>query len=404
MRRLLLAAILACLGSSPSPAATPAPYDVASRLFDVHQSDLGLAPIPGAHTVTIHRATDATDHYANGAALVAFRGRLFAQWQSSPRDEDSPDTWVACSTSADAGETWTTPRPLAAAGAAGVMRSSGGWWTDGHTLVAFLNIWPHGFGATADAHTAYRLSTDGENWSAERPVLAHDGQPVLGIIEQDIYAYRSRLHVAFHLQPGLIATPHFTDDPLGLAGWTAGTMPHLPTTDVTTSRELEPSLFARPDGSLVMVFRDQSSTYRQLAAESHDRGVTWTEPALTAMPDSRAKQSAGNLPDGSAFLVNCPSGTRERLPLALTLSRDGRTFDRSFLLRGAADLPPLRFPGKFKRPGYHYPKSFVTADALYVIYATNKEDVELTRVPLAALVPLAPPPAATNPRPTSESP
>ena len=34
----------------------------------------------------------------------------------------------------------------------------------------------------------------------------------------------------------------------------------------------------------------------------------------------------------------------------------------------------------------HYPKSIVWNGFLYVAYATNKEDVELTRVPLSSLV------------------
>ena len=154
----------------------------------------------------------------------------------------------------------------------------------------------------------------------------------------------------------------------------------------TQSRELEPSWFARRDGTLVMVFRDQASSFRQLAAESADRGAAWTTPVLTNMPDSRAKQSAGNLPDGTAFLVNEPSGNKTRIPLAVTLSKDGRVFDKAFVLRrGGTDLQPLRYPGRFKRPGYHYPKSVVWNGWLYTSYATNKEDVELTRVPLTGL-------------------
>ena len=50
---------------------------------------------------------------------------------------------------------------------------------------------------------------------------------------------------------------------------------------------------------------------------------------------------------------------------------------------GPSDLQPLRFEGRYKRPGYHYPKSVIWKDHLYVGYATNKEDVELTRVPLS---------------------
>lgn len=69
------------------------------------------------------------------------------------------------------------------------------------------------------------------------------------------------------------------------------------------------------------------------------------------MPDSRAKQSAGNLADDMAFMVNNSSGDKLRLPLAITLSADGRLFSRAFLLRGADGLPPLRFEGRYKRVG-----------------------------------------------------
>jgi hypothetical protein len=106
---------------------------------------------------------------------------------------------------------------------------------------------------------------------------------------------------------------------------------------------------------------------------------------VTDMPDSRAKQSAGNLADGTAFIVNAPNADKVRIPLAVTLSKDGRVFDRSFLLRGKTDLQPLRYEGQYKRPGYHYPKSALWNGFLYVAYVTNKEDVELTRVPLFSL-------------------
>lgn len=379
---LVVAAIGTGMPCSPAAEADSPPYSVAAGLFDQAKPDLGLAPAPAARTFTIFRPGDDTDKFSNGVVLVRFKGRFYAQWQSSARDEDSPDTWVACSTSAD-GETWTTPQVLAPAGGGTTMHSSGGWWTDGATLVAYINVWPGGFGPGKGGHAEYRFSPDGETWSEPRRLTDRDGRPLEGIIEQDPHSYDARLFTAFHVPPGLVAKPHFTDDPLGVSGWTAGVMPNLPS-NPSTSRELEPSLFQRA-GELVMVFRDQASSYRQLAAVSRDRGATWTTPAPTEMPDSRSKQSAGNLPDGTAYLVNAPHAGRERLPLAVTLARDGRHFDRSFLLRGSTDLPPLRYPGRYKRPGYHYPKSLVADGFLFVAYATNKEDVQVTRIPLSTV-------------------
>lgn len=383
---------LAALGLIAAAPADP-PYGVAPGLFQAGAPDLGLEPAPGTQTFTVFAPGDATDRFSNGVVLMPFKGRLYAQWQSSARDEDAPDTWVAYSVSDD-GETWRTPTVLALAGEGGLMRSSGGWWTDGQTLVAYVNVWPDGFQSGAGGYAEYRLSRDGETWSEPRRVMGADGRPVEGVIEQDPHLIDGRLMTGFHMRPGMIAKPFFTDDPLGLTGWTEGRMQNLPRDasgaaaehEKRLSREIEPSLFQRGDCA-VMVFRDEELSFRQIASESCDRGVTWTTPVLTDMPDARAKQSAGNLPDGTAYLVNAPNTDRPRMPLAVTLSDDGRVFDRSFLLRGAGDLQPLRYEGQYKRPGYHYPKSVVWNGALYVGYATNKEDVQVTRVPLAALAP-----------------
>lgn len=378
-------------GVAPEPPGV-VPYRVAPGLFRPDRPDLGLTPAPGTQTFTVFSPTTTTDRFSNGVVLVGFKGRLYAQWQSSARDEDSPDTWVAYSVSKD-GETWSAPAPLAPAGDGRLMRSSGGWWTDGNVLVAYANVWPDGFQSGAGGYAEYRISRDGRTWSAPRRLMGADGRPVEGVIEQDPHRVDGRVLAAFHLRPGMIAKPFFTDDPLGVAGWTEGRMTNLPRDTVNAStpherqlsREIEPSLFRRADGCVVMVFRDEDLSFRQLAAQSCDRGATWSTPVLTDMPDSRAKQSAGNLPDGAAYLVNAPNGDRPRMPLAVTVSADGRLFDRSWLLRGRGDLQPLRFEGKYKRPGYHYPKSVVWNDHLYVGYAANKEDVQITRVPLAAL-------------------
>lgn len=374
-------------------AAAPAdpPYRAAPGLFQAGAPDLGLKPAPGTQTFTVFAPGAATDRFSNGVVLTPFKGRLYAQWQSSARDEDAPDTWVAYSVSDD-GETWRAPVALAHAGAGGLMRSSGGWWTDGETLVAYVNVWPDGFQSGAGGYAEYRLSRDGETWSEPQRVMGADGRPVEGVIEQDPHLIDGRLMTGFHLRPGMIVKPFYTDDPLGLSGWIEGRMQNLPRDasgaaaehEKRLSREIEPSLFQRGDCA-VMVFRDEELSFRQLASESCDQGVTWTTPVLTDMPDARAKQSAGNLPDGTAFLVNAPNTDRPRMPLAVTLSSDGRVFDRSFLLRGAGDLQPLRYEGQYKRPGYHYPKSVAWNGALYVGYAANKEDVQVTRVPLSAL-------------------
>lgn len=360
--------------------AAAAPFSVAPDLFDTSRpDDLGLKPVPGTETFPIHRAGEKGDRFANGVVLLGFKGKLYAQWQTSQKDEDSTDTRVLYAVSDD-GEHWSAPKELTRVGK--TITTSGGWWSDGKTLTAFINVWNSDF--RTGGTTVFMTSQDGQHWSKPKPVTGADGKPVLGVIEQDLHALADgRLVTAFHLQPGVKVAPFFTRDPTGQGGWQRGQMENLPH-DGLESREMEPSLFQTSDGCLVMVFRDQADSFRQLASQSCDRAETWSKPVLTAMPDSRAKQSAGNLPGGAAFLVNAPSGTKSRSPLTITLSRDGRNFTQSYLLQ-AGPPPPPRFQGLYKRAGYHYPKSTLWNGALYVAYTMGKEDVVVTRVPLEAL-------------------
>lgn len=374
-------------GASAEPSApvdlTGPPFTTKPGLFQQAEADdLGLKYAPGAETTTIFAPTAKSDHYSNAVALIAFKGSLYAQWQSSPQDEDTPNTWTAYSHSAD-GRTWSAPLPLAPP--SNDEHASGGWWSSGDTLVAYINVYPTSL-TPRGGYTEFMTSTDGTHWSAAQRLPMKDGTPLNGIFEQDPHALPGgRILNAAHFQPGLTAAPVYSDDPSGTSGWVRAPFHHL-SNNGASSREIEPSSFLRADGAVVMVFRDQNSTYEKLAAMSGDRGATWTTPVETDMPDSRAKQSAGNLPDGTAFQVNDPVSTNRRSPLVVTLSRDGKLFDRAFLLRaGGTDLPAQRYPGKAKTLGYNYPKSLVHSGFLYVGYATNKEDVELTRVPLASL-------------------
>lgn len=361
------------------------PFKVNS-LFDLNQpKNLGLSFAKGLETITIFSPKDNDNKYNHGVVLFPFKGKLYAQWQSSAVDEDGVDTQVFYSSSAN-GKDWDKPIALTEKCKQGI-KTNGGWWSDGNILVAYISVWPDDNPECKEGYTEFITSTDGIHWELPKPVTNSTGKSVLGVIEQDVHALpNGRLITAFHMQPGLIVTPYYTDNVLGVSGWKAGVMKNMPNKNKDISREIEPSWFYRKDGAVVMIFRDQNNTFKKLASVSRDNGMTWTTPQIIDTPDSRAKQSAGNLPDGTAFMVNNPSGNKSRFPLVVTLSKDGFLFDKAYLLRsGGSDLQPLRQEGKYKRPGYSYPKSVVWGNYLYVSYATNKEDVELTRIPISSL-------------------
>ena len=234
-------------------------------------------------------------------------------------------------------------------------------------------------------YTYYMTSQDGINWSDPQPVMMADGTPMNAIFEQDPHVLESgRIVNSAHFQEGLVVCPIYTDDPNGISGWKKGDF--TPTISGSTSVEMEPSLFVQSDGTIVMIFRDQHSSYTKFASYSRDNGETWSAVQQTEMPDARTKQSAGNLSDGTSFMVGCPVYDKLRSPLAVTLSADGKTFDHAYLLRSTSSDPELVYEGTATRTGFHYVKSLVYNGYLYAGYATNKEAVEISVVPEASLM------------------
>ncbi len=190
---------------STVPGTAKQPFVVTDGLFDQAktESDLGLSKIEGAETVTVFTATDDTDHYCNGVVMTEFKGKLYTQWQSSAKDEDAEDTWVAYSVSDDNGATWSEPKVLVPTIDNGYC-SSGGWFVSGDTLVSYINVW-YSDTTPRGGFAYYVESTDGEHWSEMKPVLMKDGTPMEGIIEQDPHVLASgRIVNAAHFQPGLL--------------------------------------------------------------------------------------------------------------------------------------------------------------------------------------------------------
>ena len=360
------------------------PFFVKKKLFNQNEPDsLGLPLAKGIETFTVFKPTDSTDQFSNGAVMTVFKGSFYCQWQSSSKDEDSKDTWLAYSRSKD-GKNWSSSKVLQESLENGYS-TSGGWWVAGDTLVAFINEWPSNV-LPEGGFAYYKTSVDGINWSEKKPILMADGTPIEGVFEQDPKALpNGRIISAAHFQPGLIVAPIYTDDPLGISGWKRATFSNLSVTK-NVSREIEPSWFLQKNNSIVMVFRDQKSSHHTLASISKDFGETWSTPEITNMPDSRSKQSAGNFLDNAAYLINNPVNHKSRMPLVVTLSKNGNFFNKAYAIRkGGESIQSLRYQGKYKRLGYHYPKSFVWNKHLYVSYTTNKEDVEYSKIPLTSL-------------------
>ena len=368
------------------------PFYIKPGLFDSSQKEtMGLEYAPGIKTFKIFSASDDSNHYNNGVVMTWFKNNLYCMWQTSPQDEDSSDTIVVYSISEDMGETWSSPQNLSTP-IEGYFCTSGGWLSNGDSLIAFINVFNNKDFKHFGGITQFRESKDGIIWSNQTNLTMYDGTNFNGIFEQDPHRLPDgRIINAAHFQPGLKLCPIYTDDPSGKTGWKKGHFNY--TSNGDQSVELEPSFFLQNDGILVMIMRDQKNRFVSLAAKSDDRGERWSKTYVTNMPDSRAKQCAGNLPDGTVFLVNNPGRVTNnedkswRIPLAITLSKDGFFFSKSYLLRSGkdGDYPKQKYTGYANTLGYNYPKAFIHEEYLYVSYSTNKDDAEYTRIPIKGI-------------------
>ncbi|MCC6681494.1 MAG: exo-alpha-sialidase [Phycisphaeraceae bacterium] len=379
--------------------AADSPIVIAPGLFDMEAGDTrGLPTVEGAETFTIYRAQDNTYKFANHPQLIVFKGRFYATWQATPLDEDSDDS-VAVYSVSDDGKTWSKPMVIAPPLPGSLYHASAGWWSDGQTLVCYI-LRMEEASAGNTKMTVARTSTDGDNWSDFIVVLP---TAIASASPQQIPGGRLIFegHGTAPEGVGHVCQLFYSDELDGFNGWTQAELPFFGPWNESkddqgnitrkSGRASEPSLFVRADGNLTMIFRDTvwdraKRTYRVLASISEDRGQTWSMPVLTDMPDSQSMQCCGNLPDGTAYMINCPSRELwQRVPLAITLSSDGITFDRSFVVRGTP--PERRYEGKSKTFGYSYPSAMIHDNALWIAAAVNKEDIEVTRVPLSSLIP-----------------
>jgi hypothetical protein len=295
-------------------------------------------------------------------------------WQQSEKDEDTPDTGILYSVSSD-GKVWGIPSVLVLP-TEEYFASPGGWLPCGDTLTALVN-YIYAPDRSQGGKAYYVSSTDGSSWSSPKPVRMADGEPVDGIFEQDpLVLSGGRIVGAVHFRPGNKLCPVYTEDPSGKRGWRKAAFPEgegLP---------IEPSQYVTRDGKLVMFMRDQQSSFVKLFSVSADRGETWSVPQKTNIPDSRSKQCAGTLPDGTAFWVGNPTGSKSRRALVISFSKDGYLYDQAYLLAGPTDLSAQRKEGRYKTLGYNYPKACAVGNTLWIALSENKEDVAVYAVNL----------------------
>lgn len=358
---------------------------------------LGLKEPDGLETITVfHPLEDEDMNFNNHPQLVEFKGKLYATWVGHPRHEPSPESWVYYSFSED-GKNWEKPRQLGPD-----KRASGGWITDGNTLGCLLISLEY----VTVKGKAYKTSCtevmwteDGQIWSEPQKLMSNAAPSESARRLADgrflMVCHGLDLTEGSYGKAGIEGVREtkimFTDSKDGKSGWKEAELPDILPFSANekekVARPMEASWYQRDDGIIVMLFRDiwydaKRRTWKVLYALSYDNGSSWTKPSISNILDSDSMQCAGSF-NGKAYFVNNPVPHRRRVPLTISVSLDGEYFNRIYLLRGTP--PKRRYEGISKTEGYSYPGSCIWNGHLYVAYATNKEDIEISRIPLSSL-------------------
>ncbi len=327
--------------------------------------------------------------YSHHQSITFYQDRFFAMWSNGRQHEDTYGQRVLLSTSADFNH-WTTPILLAEPGLdkEGKERvlTAGGFHQHERTLVAYFGDYNYFKNGT---RLGAVTKTGGSGWSSIRDI----GVPVCPNLGPQRIA-SGRLIIS-----GNISFP-FTDNPSGLSDWKmtgiypesmVGNIKDDPSEFWIVSKKqgwkanlCEGSFYQTDDGVLHMLLRNTGESHagRLWITESSDNGLTWSAPVETDFSDTDAKFHFGRLPDGRFYYVGNPIG-KGRIPLVLSLSRDGIRFDQHYIL-GDTHYE-VRWPGNHKGGEYGYPTTIIHDMYLYVIVSRQKENIEVLRVALSEL-------------------
>lgn len=376
--------------------------------IDMESPTLGLPRLEQVHRTTLYRAVDGDDAYSHHSYVAHHRGVLYASWSNHACDEDASGQRVRFSRRENQGKGWRDPAELFPPHDHVRTRAD-------QDLVHDRVLIPNGFAvvgdtlyAVAEAHMLGEprelCPPPGIEVAADAPNRSVYSRPGLGRLARAV-GPDGGLGPIFWLVDsppvpidGFPAYPAATDPALAsvaaaVNAWLAQGE-HLPSwefVDHTTRpwapdghRLCEPTQTWRlRDGARVRLYRDLSRGSGCLYAQFCD-GETWHAPARAEFPDTYSRAAAGNLPDGTAYVINNPGRTRD--PLVLSLAAGGLNFDRHAVI--ACQAPPTRSEGVAKGAGFQYPRATVIDNALVVVYSVNKEDIEAAEIPLAELASL----------------
>ncbi len=359
------------------------------QLLNLALPDGGVPPVPGVLNLELLRTTrDAPEladgdgwTYAHHMDLAEWRGRLYAAWNMTEKDEDVPPSKVVYASSAD-GVAWSKPADLFPRELAWACRFyffhtkndrmltfcaarlGDGIVTEAQKSVLLVReILPdHSLGKVftlihpmEKMPPFFETSSDKAFTEACREAVNNN----MLLEQQDYGVFLGNRKMSWHA-----TTPQFNGHyPFGKAF----------------------SFFQRQDRQWVGISK------MGFVTTSADEGKSWSQPVNPpSLVAGAAKVWGQRTNDNQYVLAYNPDPKRgKRFPLVMVFGNDGIHFRDMRVVHG--EYPPMRYPGKYKDFGYQYVRgvaawstdhSFADKSAIWLIYSVHKEDIWLSRIPL----------------------
>lgn len=337
--------------------------------------------------------------FNHGAYINYFNGKFYAFWQQGYIAEDCCGQRIVYSTSVD-GANWTSAQDLIAmkkdSNGNEMLINPFGTYVNGNELIVY--VYEYAYNAeTLESSTQgegilrpdnsesssvktnisfYCFSTkDGVNWTRGNDLPLNSG----GNRDPHLLPSGRLIWAGWN-------TSAYTDDLSGTQ-WNATSLSLDAIKDAMQrggfSTLTEAVVYSSSDNVLHMLMR--TNTGKLWGSSSRDNGETWSGIFATSFTDDSQKFDFINLPDGRVMYIGTPvySGKNKRLPLVVSISEDGYVFNKSFIIGDTEYTSQSN--DKTKLGNYSYPSAMIHGDDVYVIYAKQKEIIEVTRFKLSDL-------------------
>jgi len=329
-------------------------------------------PNKNIENISVHRGEKDQYEFLLGASIEVLNETLFAAWGNSRKKENDKFSVMAGKKSYDKGQTWKDFTIIAHEAEEGYCHSHGVLCSANNELWAFVpKARFHHLDHFPDLKVeGYRYDLKNDKWLSQGtlinekfwPLCRPEKLPQGGLMMAGLY------HDAKYPNSSpAVAICEGTD----LTQWE---IISLPRPNGIGDLWGEASVFTH--GNDIWLVSRYEEKQIAVASVSHDNGRTWAPLRETNFPMSSAKISAGTLSSGHHYIVHNLKTSAYREKLAISLSKpDQILFEKTYLIKDGYDRDPRFACGSHQ---FAYPYTLEFEGKLYIIYAVNKEDCDLS--------------------------